>query len=336
MKKKILFRADAQPAIGTGDIVTFINLSEYFENAGWEVFFVSKNYESAVKIYEKRNIKNVFYFDKSSSISDELLFIKQKIKDKLIDFIFLQINERQLADYESLNGAVKIGAVVFDGKMSSFIDLALDWSYPSLLFEKQYEKRFACSKFLLGFEYAPINIKYEICNFTKRKYSDKIKNILITMGGADENNYTLKVLDKIMELNNDADINIVLGAGFSVDNKNQIYEILRQIPNNYNIYENIDILLDLYLKADIAISAGGLSAFEIIATRTKSLLIPCYEHQLDRCKYFHEKKWAINLGLKNFKLLSFDRIVEIDFSKLNFKPNLFRIVEECNAICDRQ
>jgi spore coat polysaccharide biosynthesis predicted glycosyltransferase SpsG len=55
-----------------------------------------------------------------------------------------------------------------------------------------------------------------------------------------------------------------------------------------------------YLAADIAISAGGLTAYELIACRTPTMLIAVRRHQIHRCEYFARHKLVHYLGFKEF------------------------------------
>ena len=51
--KRILFRADAKPSIGIGDLMSLINLSFYLNPREWECFFMIKAYSAGIKLAKR-------------------------------------------------------------------------------------------------------------------------------------------------------------------------------------------------------------------------------------------------------------------------------------------
>jgi spore coat polysaccharide biosynthesis predicted glycosyltransferase SpsG len=265
---RYLFRADAAPHIGIGDLVSLIKLSEYLDG---EKYFIIKNYEASLKLVKDYNL-NYFVIEKNISIKDEVNFINKVIETKKIDKLILEITERKLNEYEGLKETTKI-AINFDGEICNDLDLVINWNSDNLKYPV---------KSLVGYEYAIIDKKF----FNIKK--DNPNQILIAMGGADEIDITYKVVKTLLK-NNITNLNVIVGAGY----KGKVFELIKPKVNVKN-------MADEYKKAKIAITAGGLSAIEAATTKTPAILIANYFHQIKRCEFLEKQGVAEFLGYRNF------------------------------------
>jgi UDP-2,4-diacetamido-2,4,6-trideoxy-beta-L-altropyranose hydrolase len=93
----------------------------------------------------------------------------------------------------------------------------------------------------------------------KRCQTINVKRILVSMGGADPQNYTLKALEMIKESNFRGAIDIALG--FTATNFESVKNYIAVLPNECNIYANADMPKLIY-EADLAIGAAGGSVWE--------------------------------------------------------------------------
>lgn len=294
--KKIIFRADASTRLGTGDLVSLVNLSKYFERSGWEAHFIVRNYKAAGEIIRKRAIKRFFIIEEGFGIGEEIGIINGYIADNGIDVIFLEITERPLTEYAGITGNAIQACINFDGVIHKKIDLVVNWD---ICAEKLYDmKKYPKTKFLLGIEYAALPVEFDFDKIGRRNYSPKARDLLITMGGADEFNFTRKIVDSIIKNKIDVKLDIVIGSGYPF--KEELEKAMKSSSLDYKIEDNVTDMLSRFMSCDMAISAGGFSAFELIASRTPCLLIAVYEHQVSRCEYFDRKGWATYLGFRRF------------------------------------
>lgn len=79
--KKILFRADAAPHIGIGDLMSLINISRYFDEK-YEKYFIIKNYKAGVDLINKYDVKNCFIIDSECSLEEEIAYINDVISKR--------------------------------------------------------------------------------------------------------------------------------------------------------------------------------------------------------------------------------------------------------------
>jgi spore coat polysaccharide biosynthesis predicted glycosyltransferase SpsG len=151
------------------------------------------------------------------------------------------------------------------------------------------------------------------------------------LGGADEQNFTQKVVNILLNSEKQIETTIILGAGYQY--KAPLEKRLRGSKLKYTIKENVLDMFEEYMGCDLAIGAGGLTASELVATRTPSILIATYEHQIARCQYFNDRGWAMYLGLKKTNrqnLLEAINHIRMPAQSPNFRTRA--ILDACNEI----
>ena len=292
--KRILFRADAKPSIGIGDLISLINLSFYLNPREWECFFMIKSYPAAIKLVNRVRKRNIFFLDELISIESEVSEINRVVQIYGIDVLFFEITEQRLSQYIGLVNNVKKACVNFNSYLLEDLDLVVNWDVEA----DQYMCRSGTpnAKFLLGYEY--VILPKQFYELQERKYKDKICKLLIAMGGADEFDFTMKIVEVLIENNIEIDLNIIVGSGY--ENKAQLEKALYKSQLNFTIKQDVSNMLGEYIGCDLAIGAGGLTASELVASKTPALLIATYEHQISRCKFFSEKGFATYLGFRTF------------------------------------
>ena len=141
---------------------------------------------------------------------------------------------------------------------------------------------------LLGTNY--VMLRQEFRESIPNKIKSNVKDILITMGGADPNNFTLKLLKYIKEL--DYNFHVVIGPSFS-----KIDRIEEEIKNKDNIklYFNAN-MLEMMKISDVAISAAGSTLYELGSMGVPTLSVILVDNQEDIAKEMHKNGYMINLG----------------------------------------
>lgn len=327
--KKVLFRADARPSIGIGDLMSLIHLSKYFEDSGWETHFIIRRYDAGWKLVKKFNVERLVDLPPNISVKNEIEAINQYSEKNSIDLLFFEITERKLTEYRGLLPGVKKACVSFDGSILSDMDLVVDWDVDAYRYFKP--ENHSNTRFLLGPEYVVLPFDFDFKLIKKRQYRPFPEKMLICMGGADELNFTQKIINVLKQNKNQMRVTIIVGSGYGYRGK--LEKSLSFVPFEYEVKQNISKMFEEYLDCDVAIGSGGLTASELVATRTPSVLIATFEHQIARCRYFNSVKSAKYIGYRQFD----DRELMKSISD-PIKPNgqicfdTKAIVNECNEI----
>lgn len=156
-----------------------------------------------------------------------------------------------------------------------------------------------------------------------KRINKVVKDILITLGGSDINNYTGKILEFLKELK--YNFHVVVGPSFKYIDVLENYE---KMNGNIKLYFNAN-MKDLMDKCDMAISACGSTLYELGACGVPTLGLVIAENQNKIASKMEQKKLIINLGhidkLNKEKLTDVVEGLCIDFIKrkqLNHNQNL--------------
>lgn len=318
--KKILFRADAKPSIGIGDLMSLITLREYLSE--FDCFFLTQKTAAAMGIVERRKPRNIFWLNEDANVEEDVATINMLVDKYCIDMLFFEITERRLSEYAGLNNNIPKLCVNFDGFIPEFVKLVVNWDVDA---SKYYDiNKFPNTKFLLGPKYVILPKAFYSDDIKSRKYSAIRKKILIAMGGADEFDFTSKVAHAIGR--EDRELIVIVGAGY--EKKAELQEELNARGIKYEIKINVEDMLLEYLACDFAIGAGGLTSSELVASKTPCALIATYEHQIARCKYFESEGQARYIGFRSFDAQ------ELNFAIDTFKPMFTKDIFEANILSD--
>lgn len=134
-----------------------------------------------------------------------------------------------------------------DGEGTTKADAVFNALYDKSEFDNIYsgEKYYICPKSFLFFN--PIEIK------------DKVKNVLITFGGSDPQNYTDRIL-KMIEKEEYKDYNFTIILGKS---KRNVEKLMKYNGDNISILYDIKNMPEIMSKTDIAITSRGRTGYEL-------------------------------------------------------------------------
>ena len=187
--------------------------------------------------------------------------------------------------------------------------------------------------FLYGYKYFILRKEF----FLRKKinFHFKVKSILITFGGTDPSNYTLKVINLLNKyiLNFRIKTYLVIGPGYK--NKKGLTNRLKKIKNDFIILnQSVGKMSSIMSKVDIAISSNGRTVLELAHMNIPGIIID--QNKRESNHVF----WKISNGFYNFINLSshnkqnfIDKFVSlindnkkrkkmyINLKKYNFKNN---------------
>lgn len=182
--------------------------------------------------------------------------------------------------------------------------------------------------------------KFSILNSKFKKFQNKnirsnMKKILLTFGGSDLNNYSLKLLRALKKVN--YDITIIVGPFF----KKGKFHLLEKINPKIKIVKNTNFIGPYLKKSDLVVTTCGITKYEIAAMKIPALIIPISRKSAKKNYHFHKLGTSVCLKynpsikdirknilkLNNYDLRKslFNSCRKVDFEGLNriiFKLNL--------------
>ncbi|HYH07577.1 MAG TPA: glycosyltransferase [Thermoanaerobaculia bacterium] len=139
---------------------------------------------------------------------------------------------------------------------------------------------------LLGARYALL--RPEFANVPDRNTRDRIERVMVTLGGNDHGTLASAVVRATLEAAPHADLEVVVGPFF------ERVDLLRALGERVVLLENAN-MREVMLRADVAVSAGGQTLFELAATGTPAVVVITAENQTHQAHDFAEAG-SVRLG----------------------------------------
>jgi len=95
------------------------------------------------------------------------------------------------------------------------------------------------------------------------KFKNDLKRMLLIFGGSDQANLTSRVLNKLLNMDYDFKIEVVLGAKFGFHSElNQVLDKHENKKEKVNIYKDVNNVSKLISNSDLLITSPGATMFE--------------------------------------------------------------------------
>lgn len=286
-----VFRADASQNIGSGHIMRCLALAEELLEMGIDCHFISNNCpEHLKKLIEKKGFKVHLISLKGNykagrlntpweEDAEQCLEILQSLKDSRYEINWLVVDHYQLDfSWEKIVKEKVPKVLVIDdlGNRAHDCEVLLDQNndctpakYQSLVTQK--------TKLIYGSKFALLNKAFRNSRKNITVRDGTIKRILISFGGSDSTNETIKVLEAIQSLKlEQISIDVVIGPLFA--EKEKIISITAAI-DNVKIYENCTNLSLLMLQCDLAFGSAGVTLLERCCLGLPSIVVSAASNQ---------------------------------------------------------
>lgn len=270
-RKLILFVTSGYNEIGLGHIYnTLLIANDILEH---EIkFLVDKKSQLA---YEKISSKNyTVNIQSQSCIIDDI----KKIAPDIIINDRLDTEKEHIQKLKSLNY-----------KIINFEDLGSGAQFADLTINAIYPEKEIISNHYFGHKYFILRDEFLLTE--KHNPRTNVKNILLSFGGVDPNNFTHKVINSIYEIcqKKDIKINVITGFGY------QKHETIKHFKN-INVYKNVNNISDYMQEADIIFTSAGRTTYEVASINTPSIVLAQNERELTHL-FANIENGFINLGL---------------------------------------
>ncbi|OZG70494.1 hypothetical protein BTA51_25510 [Hahella sp. CCB-MM4] len=231
----------------------------------------SHNYETHVS----QDIQTTIQYLKPDLVINDTL-------DTAVDYVnFLKHLHAKVVTFEDLGGGADIS------------DLVINALYPSSANDRDD------SRVKTGPQY--FCLRDEFIHLPPKKNNSDETNLLLTFGGVDEGNLSLRCLKSaikvIKELHITCRITVIVGSGY------QHFSDLTKNAQKYQDIASIEIIQktqrisDFMVNADFAITSGGRTVLELASTTTPMIVI-CQNQRETSHDLLKTNPGIINLGLR--------------------------------------
>lgn len=271
---KVLFKTKGGHKEGMGDVTSSLALAEEFRKTGHKVAFILNANKNVISLVSQAG----FEFH----IAENMEGITACMENKKVDIAIL--NQLETPEEEALlfkKHSKMLVTIEDTGVSAKLADLRVNVLYP-------------IDDSITDFKYIPLAPVYQEKHKIAKHIKEKTENILVTQGGSDTYGFTPKILRALYSIPNDININVVLGPNFSHDQ--ELNEVVNKAPRKYNLIRGVKDLSDLMLEADLAISAGGNTLFELACIGIPTIVVCGEPFEVRTAERMQQAGFGINLG----------------------------------------
>jgi UDP-2,4-diacetamido-2,4,6-trideoxy-beta-L-altropyranose hydrolase len=344
----ILFRVDVSNLIGSGHLMRCLTLANEARLRGWQSSFAMRDPSSNI-------------IDKVKSSGHEIHLLVDTDKDTIF-----QVNDLTHSDWlvvsqvtdsiETSNLIEKINPdwvvvdhyaidvvwhqiirktgrklLVIDDLADRVLDCDILVNQNVGFSAKDYDGKITTqTEIFLGPTYAVLRPEFQDWReFSLRRRKTPILNrVLITMGGADAQNHTLKVFQELEKSINSVKVEffVVLGALYPF--LDEFNEFMETSTNKITKLTNIENMAEIMANSDICIGAAGSSSWERCCLGVPTLMLTIADNQKRIASSLNARRVAVSADKKNLAS-KFDTLFETGGSN-----ELIHLTKNSSELCD--
>lgn len=277
------FRTDGNKIIATGHVMRCLSIADAIKEMGHEVTFITAD-DQCSGLLHQRGYEFINLFGKWNDLEYELCELENLVKTCAIPVLIIDsyyVTERYLRILTSLTQTVYID------DLNAFhypVDVLINYAIYADKF--MYQVQYPDTRLLLGCNYAPLRSQFK--NVGMKEIRKQVQSILITTGGTDNQNMIGTLLDKMTSATDFEHISIHVVTGIFNSNLEKLHVIEKQ-NDSVTIHCNVVNMAELMKEADVAISAGGSTLYELCACGVPTITYSFADNQLGNVHGFAEK-----------------------------------------------
>jgi UDP-2,4-diacetamido-2,4,6-trideoxy-beta-L-altropyranose hydrolase len=292
---KLLIRVDASTEIGTGHVMRCLALAQALQDEGGEAIFAlathAPNLESRLK---SEGMKVVHLEIEAGSVEDasETSALARSCSCQWIvvdGYHFRGEYQRRIKDA----GSSLLFIDDYGHAEHYYADFVLNQNVYA--HEGFYQNRESYTKLLLGTKYALLRREFWQWQGCVREIPPVAKKVLVTLGGADPENVTLKVIQALQKVAAEG-LEVVVVVGGHNPHYEKLLAAVKKSEVSIELRRNVTNMPELMAWAYVAIAAGGSTTWELAFMGLPSLLIVLADNQRAIAEELNNIKAAINLG----------------------------------------
>lgn len=265
--------------IATGHMMRCLSIAEAARIQGEDTTFILADGQAS-ELLQQRGFRAVVMHTQWKDMEGELPMLSEIIRKEGIKVLL--IDSYQVTDRYLLAVTSQTRTIYLDDMNAFLYPVNAVICYASYWKKFHYEDRYAGTKLYMGTGYVPL--RQAFCHCGEKEIKDSAENILLLSGGTDPYHVMADLLHQ-MPIETYQNITVICGR-YNADYK--------ALKDRYQPYRNIHICQSVseiapYMKhADIVISAGGTTLYELCACGTPTISYSFADNQLDNVRQFQE------------------------------------------------
>lgn len=296
----LVIRADANSHIGTGHVMRCIALGQLWQSHGGIVTFLTccENHHLSERLadegFDQRLIKKPY--PNCVDLHQTLEVLAECSYDNKTSKSWLVLDGYHFApDYQKAIRNANHEVLVVDDMNHQpcyHADILLNQNINAV------ELKYCCDTdtlLLLGTQYTLLRQEFLSTCMYQRPIRKRAINILVTLGGADPENATLKVIETI-KLNDDPKLIVKIVCGPANSHRPSLEKAIRSAPCSMEILCSPHYMPELICWADLAISAAGSTCWELAFMGIPTMVLIVADNQEEIAVGLDKAGAMLNLG----------------------------------------
>ena len=294
MTKTLIIRTDSNANIGTGHIMRCIAIAQGWQAKGGGAIFVTACNNKAVLTRLQNDGFHIMQLRESYPSPEDWQAMSRILADNSSAWIVL--------DGYHFDSAYQL-KIKEEGYPLMVVDDTnhLHHYYADILLNQNIDAEnlnYSCeqnSRLLLGTRYILLRPEFLEYNERKREVSQIARKVMVTLGGSDANNVTLKIIQTLCKLKISS-LHVKVIAGPSHPQIPSLHKAANLAAFPVEIFHNVPKMTDFMAWADLAISAGGTTCWELAYMGVPFAIIILAKNQEKIAAGLDNATAAINLG----------------------------------------
>lgn len=273
----MVIRTEASHAQGMGDLAGSLAIAGEFDRQTVDVHFLVEAHPPALQLLSA-SAERFQALPSGTDVASDVAATLALEPDIVI------VNRlRSPAEYVRLvrERGSHVVTIDDDGEAAKWADLRINPLYP-------------VANALTSFEYLMLSQRFRNLRPKRRTVRKTVRRMLVLQGGADTYGFLPAIVDALHAVRGAFDVTVVAGPAFRHDE-----ELQRSVaagPRHVVVARDPANLPELMLEADLAITAGGLTMFELAALGTPALVVCGERFEVPTAKRMEEGGAVICLG----------------------------------------
>lgn len=294
MLKTLLIRADSNVKMGAGHIMRCIALAQEWQAKGGRAIFITTCNNEALLTRIQNEGFQITQLKKSYPSPEDWKVMSKILKGESDTWVVVDGYHFDSLYHSRIKEEGHPLLVIDDMNhlQHYYADILLNPNIDAENLNYSYEQN---SRLLLGTRYVLLRHEFLTWKEWKEEIPQVARNVMITLGGSDSNNVTLEIIHSLRKLSaSGLQVKVIAGPSHPQISSLQKAANLAAFP--VEIFHNVHKMTEFMAWADLAISAGGTTCWELAYMRVPYAIIILAKNQEKIAVGLDNADAAINLG----------------------------------------
>ena len=291
----LLIRADAGTQIGIGHVMRCLALAQAWQDTGGRVVFLMATESPPLEARLRSEGMEVVHLPVQPGSTDDAIQTANHARQVGANWVVVD-GYHFGAGYQRVIKDHGLHLLFIDDIGHAehyYADLVLNQNIHA--HEGLYKSKEPYTRLLLGTRYVLLRREFLKWRGWRREIPEVARKVLVTMGGSDPDNVTLKVIQALQQVDLDG-LEAIVVVGGSNPHYEELQSAVQDARFPIRLESNVTQMPELMTWADVAISAGGSTCWELAFMGMPTVALILARNQCPIAERLDTVGVAVNLG----------------------------------------